>query len=118
MALGVGLLKIPVSDVQVSASFYEAALGLQTKHLVEEYGWAQLDGATVALALYVSGKGGGNRLPGGTTDFHLTSRDLDALHARAIAVSDDVAIHENTDGSRSLEFTDPDGNCIKIMALG
>lgn len=115
MTLGVALLKLPVSDLVASIRFYEKALGLQAKTVAEEYGWAQLDGVTVPLALYVPGKGGGNRTAGGTVDFHLSSNRLDALLDQARQVAPDAAVHENADGSRSLEFTDPDGNVVKVM---
>ena len=50
MTLGVALLKVPVSDLAASLRFYEQALGLQAKVFSEDYGWAQVDGATVPLA--------------------------------------------------------------------
>lgn len=115
MTLGVAILKIPVSDLATAVDFYERALGLQARVIAEEYGWAQLDGATVALALYVPGKGDGNRRAGGTVDFHLSSNRLDALLEQVRRVSPDAALHENADRSRSLEFTDRDGNVIKVM---
>ncbi|EKU96295.1 lactoylglutathione lyase-like lyase [Leptolyngbya sp. PCC 7375] len=113
--LNVTLLKIPVTDLQQSVKFYESVLGLSARYIVEEYGWAQLDGATVAIALYVPGRGGGQRSPGGSVDFHLGHSQLDELKRRASNVTKTVAIHNNNDGSRSLEFLDPDGNEIKIM---
>jgi catechol 2,3-dioxygenase-like lactoylglutathione lyase family enzyme len=114
MTLGVALLKIPVSNLAASVRFYERALGLQAKVVVEDYGWAQLDGATVALALYVPGRGGGDRLAGGSVDFHLSTNRLGALLEQALRVAKDAAMHENADGSQSLEFTDPDGNVVKV----
>jgi predicted enzyme related to lactoylglutathione lyase len=113
--LGVALLKVPVSDLHRARFFYEAAFGLQAKVVVETYGWAQLDGISVALALYVPGKGGGARAPGGSLDFHLTHPDLDELLERVRRVVPEAAIYENDDGSRSLELADPDGNLIKVM---
>lgn len=79
MTLGVALLKIPVADLSVSVPFYEAALGIQAVFVAEECGWAQFDGATLALALYVPGRGGGDRRPGGSVDFHLDHNRLDTL---------------------------------------
>jgi catechol 2,3-dioxygenase-like lactoylglutathione lyase family enzyme len=113
--LGVGLLTIPVTDIDRSVSFYEEALGLAAKFVAAEYGWAQLDGASVAMALYVPGKGGGDRPPGGSVDFHLTHDRLDELHRTVRRAQPDAAVHSNDDGTRSLEFRDPDGNAIKIM---
>lgn len=114
--LGVALLKIPVRDAAAAARFYEQALGLQTKFMAERYGWAQLDGATVALALYQPGAGGGDRAPGGDVGFHLHHNRLDELLERVRAAGVDAAIHTNDDGSASLEFSDPDGNRLKILA--
>lgn len=113
--IGVALLKVPVTDLVNSVAFYEQALGLQAQFVAEKYGWAQLDGATIALALYVPGKGGGDRTPGGSVDFHLHHPDLDALHGGLPQIAEHVGLHENDDGSRSLEFCDPDGNLIKVM---
>lgn len=115
MTLALDLVKIPVSDLQRAVSFYEAALDLRAGFVSEKYGWAQLDGASISFALYTPGQGGGNRTPGGTVDFHLSHDRLDALQAMAATVAPDAIIHANADGSRSLEFTDPDGNLLKIM---
>lgn len=113
--ISLSLLKIPVSNLNASVAFYEQALSLKAQFVVEEYGWAQLDGTDIAIALYVPGKGGGDRTIGGSVDFHLASRDLDALKDALPSNASDVGLHENADGSRSLEFRDPDGNLMKIM---
>lgn len=115
MTLDIALLKIPVSDLKASVVFYEAALGLQVSMIVEEFGWAQLDGASIAIALYLPSKGGGDRKAGGTVDFHLSHDRLDVLHEEARKTVPDATLHENADGSRSLEFSDLDGNIIKVM---
>ncbi|MEM6276319.1 MAG: VOC family protein [Pseudomonadota bacterium] len=115
MTLTLSLLKIPVTDLSRATSFYSEALGLEAVFTSVEYGWTQFDGPGPGLALYVPGKGGGDRAPGGSLDFHLASDSLDALLERAAAVAPDASIHANADGSRSLEFTDPDGNVVKIM---
>ena len=113
--LNVTLLKIPVTNLQQSVKFYESVLGLSASCVVDEYGWAQLDGATVAIALYVPGRGGGQRSPGGSVDFHLGHSQLDELKIHISTIIETVAIHTNDDGSRSLELLDPDGNKLKIM---
>lgn len=113
--LNVALLKIPVTDLSRAVSFYERALGVRAKFIVEAYGWAQLDGISVALALYVPGRGGGNSSPGGDAGFHLSHPRLDEL-LRGVRPVDPVAeIAVNDDGSRSLDLTDPDGNTLRIM---
>jgi catechol 2,3-dioxygenase-like lactoylglutathione lyase family enzyme len=78
---GVALLKIPVTDIDRAVAFYHEAPGLAATFVAGEYGWAQLDGASVAIALYLPGKGGGNRSPGGSVDFHLTHNRLDEVQA-------------------------------------
>ena len=115
MRLELDLIKLPVTDIPRSVAFYETALNLTAEFSSAEYGWAQMGGASFALALYVPGKGGGDRGPGGSVDFHLSFDDLEALHAQVRAVAPDAGIHANDDGSRSLEFTDPDGNVLKVM---
>jgi len=116
--LGVALLKVPVTDINRAVGFYEDALGLAARFVAAEYGWAQLDGASVAIALYVPGRGGGDRSPGGSVDFHLSHDRLDELLSTVRRAAPDAEIHDNDDGSRSLEFTDPDGNSIKVMQRG
>lgn len=115
MTLALDLVKIPVESLSASVSFYEAALGLKAGFVSETYGWAQLDGASFALALYVPGKGGGGRTPGGTVDFHLSHDQIDTLEQQVSKSAPDATVHANADGSRSLEFSDPDGNILKIM---
>lgn len=113
-----GLLKIPISEFERAVAFYETGLGLAKVFAAEEYGWAQFDADGLPIALYVTGKGGGNRSPGGSVDFHLVHADLDALRTRLIQSYPDCGaeVFENNDGSRSLEFSDPDGNELKVMA--
>ncbi|MEM6762598.1 MAG: VOC family protein [Pseudomonadota bacterium] len=112
----VSLIKVPVSDLARAVSFYEVALGVRAVFVAEEYGWAQLDGLGTPFALYVPGKGGGDRALSGSVDFHLSHPDVDALHATVSAVAADAVLAKNDDGSRSLEFSDPDGNTLKVMA--
>lgn len=115
MALHVCLVKIPVTNLAASVAFYEKALGVTVAFASDEYGWAQLEGAGFPLALYVPGKGGGTRSPGGSLDVHLAHEEVDALAEQVRTVASDAKVHVNDDGSRSLEFTDPDGNVVKIM---
>ncbi|WP_299043767.1 VOC family protein [uncultured Tateyamaria sp.] len=115
MSLRLALLKIPVSDLARSVPFYETVLGQPAAFVAAEFGWAQFHHPEPGLALYVPGQGGGDRTPGGSVDFHLSAQDIDALRDRIAAIADTARIHENADGSRSLEFKDPDGNDIKIM---
>ncbi|GAB5470873.1 MAG: hypothetical protein Kilf2KO_39030 [Rhodospirillales bacterium] len=118
--LSLALLKIPAEDLGSSVAFYEAALGLTTEFRSEDYGWAQMGGAAVPLAIYVPGKGGGAGTTGAALDFHLSHPDPASLLAAVEAASPDAApqLHRNDDGSTSLEFRDPAGNAVKIMKGG
>jgi predicted enzyme related to lactoylglutathione lyase len=117
--LSLAFLKVPVTDLNRAVTFYTKALPLNLAFAAEEYGWAQLEAGELSLALYVPGKGGGNRTPGGSVDFQLHHPDLDALLATFKDNLPDVKaeIFENNDGSRSLEFTDPDSNELKILSM-
>ena len=115
MTLQLAMLKIPVKDLAASVRFYETCLGLAPSVVVEEYGWAQFTGFSPPLALYVPGKGGGDRIPGGSVDFHLSCDRLEELADHVRRAAPEARIHENADGGRSLEFPDPDGNVLKIM---
>lgn len=116
--LELAFLKVPVSDLQRAVAFYTHALSLTAVFVAEEYGWAQLQDGALSLALYMPGKGGGNRQPGGSVDFQLAHPDIETLQSRIREHFPDgkAEIFSNDDGSRSLEFADPDGNELKIMA--
>lgn len=114
--LRLGLLKVPTPDLAQAIPFYTTLLDRTPEFVAEEFGWAQF-GGDPALALYVPGQGGGDRPPGGSVDFHLVHSDIDALCATLIQKHPEAGagIHENADGSRSLECRDPAGNLLKIM---
>jgi len=110
------LLKIPVSDIAASARFYRDGIGFEQEFIVEEYGWAQFKAGDLSVALYKPGMGGGNRTPGGSVDFHLATSDLHQLQERLKRCDPNlkIGIFKNDDGSETLEFSDPDGNELKI----
>jgi predicted enzyme related to lactoylglutathione lyase len=114
------LLKIPVSDITASAKFYSTGLGFQQECVFEEYGWAQFNAGDLPIALYKPGMGGGNRALGGSLDFHLAVSDLEPIRDRLREYYPSLkqGIFKNDDGSETLEFSDPDGNEMKIMKLG
>ena len=113
------LLKIPVTNVDRAARFYQDALGIEPQFVAAEYGWAQLDAGGVPLALYQPGMGGGTGPVGGSLDFHLAVRDLTALADRLSALGALVgdAIQEGDDGTAFVEMRDPDDNTMKIVRL-
>lgn len=115
-----GLLKIPVSDVEKSAAFYEEVLGFKKEFVAAEYGWAQFSADDLSLALYVPGMGGGDGKIGGSLDFHLCVVEYGDLLKRlqeSKSLVEDM-VHSGEDGSRYLEVIDPDGNTMKIMIVG
>jgi|AACY02.2.fsa_nt_gi Predicted ring-cleavage extradiol dioxygenase len=111
----VALIRLPVTDISSATRFYSALLEQEPDVEAPEFGWAHYEAAALTLALYVPGQGGGDRPPGGSADFHLAHADLEGLLARIAPHAADAAIHDNADGSRSLELSDPDGNALKIM---
>lgn len=111
----IALIKVPVTDIDRSTTFYGALLDLKPAVQAPEFGWAHFEAEALTLALYVPGQGGGDRTPGGSVDFNLAVVDLGPVQARMADFAPDAAIHDNDDGSVSLELTDPDGNTLKIM---
>lgn len=114
-----GFLKIPVSNVTVSSAFYCDVLGWNEEFVAKEYGWAQLSSGELSLALYEVGKGGGNRIIGGTVDFHLwmdaSAFDPLAEQLKTAGHLSENRIHTGNDGSTFIDIVDPDGNIIKVM---
>lgn len=121
MTYHLSLIKIPVSQIQVSLRFYEKHLGIQNIFYEETYGWAQFDLDGIPFALYQVGLGGGNRELGGSIDFHL-ALDEHNFNQRAqswleAGVLDENRIHQGNDGSKFVEIIDPDSNKLKIMSI-
>jgi len=113
------LLKIPVSDIQRSATFYRDALGFRQEFVSPQYGWAQLAAGDVPVALYRPGMGGGDGHIGGSTGFHLSlpAPRFDTLAAALLVqgVLVEGRVHHGDDGTVFLDVRDPDGNTLKIM---
>ena len=112
------LLKIPVSDIDVSNQFYEEHLGFKVQYVAAEYGWAQMTAGDISLALYKPGMGGGNGQIGGSVDFHLSlpESDFQPLAKRLLerGLLSENMIHTGNDGSTFIDVLDPDKNIIKI----
>lgn len=119
MKYGFGFIKVPVTNVKISSAFYCETLGWTEEFVAEEYGWAQLSSGDLSLALYELGKGGGNRVIGGTVDFHLwlNKEEFDPLAKRLLneGYLSENMIHKGNDGSTFIDILDPDKNIIKVM---
>jgi catechol 2,3-dioxygenase-like lactoylglutathione lyase family enzyme len=107
--------RIPVSDFAAAVAFYRDGLGFHVVFESEEYGWASLHRNGAEVGLYVPGKGGGNRAPGGTVDFVFVVESFEAYHEtlleRGIAVT---GIQTTDDGTSVFDVADPDGNEIVV----
>jgi catechol 2,3-dioxygenase-like lactoylglutathione lyase family enzyme len=120
-AYQLALLKVPVTNLQRSVTFYRDELGFEPQFVVEEFGWAQLVAQELPLALYVPGQGGGSSRVGGSTGFHLllspTAFDslATSLQRKGMLVTGQV--QTGADDTRFIEVSDPDGNVIKIMRM-
>ncbi len=114
--ISLALLKIPVTDQTRARAFYSALFGVEPVFHSADYGWTQFMVGQLPIALYTPGAGGGAGAVGYDLDFQLSAPDLVALRTQILPHASDATIHENADGSRSLEFRDPDGNGLKIMA--
>jgi catechol 2,3-dioxygenase-like lactoylglutathione lyase family enzyme len=117
-----GMLKVPVRDVEKSVQFYEKSLGFQLEFVAKEYGWAQMKTGEISIALYQPGMGGGNREFGGSVDFHLSLDgsefdDVAKLMKKEGNLAGDM-IHKGNDGTTFIEIRDPDGNEIKVFRNG
>ena len=111
-----GLLKIPVTDLERAAAFYRDVLGFTEVFVVVEYGWGQFQVDELPIALYVPGMGGGDRQPGGSIDFHLEVSDVEACHDAWVEQGAVIpaGVVRSDEGSSFFEVTDPDGNALKI----
>ena len=110
--------KIPVTDIAVATDFYQK-LGFEIVFESEEYGWASIKHGDFGMGLYVPGKGGGTRQPGGSIDFSLCIDNFEefyvSLETAGLAIS---PIAESADGITLFDINDPDGNEITIRKNG
>ncbi|MDJ0513272.1 MAG: hypothetical protein QNJ62_07490 [Methyloceanibacter sp.] len=113
--IGLAQLTIPVSDLAASVALYEQALEVRAAFTSVEYGWSQLEGIAVPLALYVPGKGGGSGKLDGSLDFQLFADDFEDIRNRLPDSATNAGLHQNDDGSTTLEFSDLDGNRVKMF---
>ena len=111
----IAMIKVPVTELTRSAAFYTRLLDLEPAIVAPEFGWAHFEAEALTLAIYVPGGGALERRPGGAVDFQLAVADLSPVAARMAELSPGARVHDNDDGSVSLELADPDGNLIRIM---
>lgn len=107
--------RIPVDDVETAVPFYREQLGFSVTFEAAKYGWATIARNGIQLGLYVPGKGGGTRRPGGSIDFSIAVPDLDALYADLCGIPTCSAIQTSADGVRLFDVTDPFENVITFM---
>lgn len=113
--LHIAMIKVPVTDIDAAAAFYSRLLDLEPAVQAPEFGWAHFEAEALTLAVYRPGTGNGDRSPGGSVDFSLAAADLGPVQARMANLCPDAVIHDNDDGSVTLELSDPDGNLLRIM---
>ncbi|MEM9450079.1 MAG: VOC family protein [Cyanobacteria bacterium P01_E01_bin.6] len=105
--------RIPVRNISIATDFYHRQLGFTIVFQAEEYGWASIQRNGAEIGLYVPGKGGGTRSPGGSIDFSFVIADFDNYHAMLVKSGANVGeIIETNDGMKVFDITDPDGNEI------
>ena len=113
----IGLVKIPVTNFEVSTHFYREVIGLEEEFSVEAYGWAQYKTNNVPLCLYVIGQGGGDGKPGEEVGFHLVVDNIETVYAaieqRGGQAASDIV--NSADGGKFFILRDPDGNTFKII---
>lgn len=105
--------KIPVSDLSKATAFYRDKLRFTIDFEAEEYGWASISRDEAEVGLYIPGKGGGTRPPGGSIDFSFVITDFETYYQtlidNGVKVSDLI---ETNDGMNVFEVSDQDGNEI------
>ncbi len=121
MSYKLSLIKIPVSNIENSLIFYEKHLNIKNSFYSKEYGWAQFNLDGTQFALYQVGMGGGNRVLGGSVDFHLAieKSEFDKLSKQWLlsGILDDNRIHRGNDGSTFVDLVDLDRNKLKIFCI-
>ena len=112
----IGLVKIPVTNFEVSTHYYREVIGLEEEFAVAAYGWAQYKTTNVPLCLYVVGQGGGDGKPGEDVGFHLVVDHIETVYAAIEQRGGQFAseIVNSNDGGKFFILRDPDGNTFKI----
>lgn len=121
---GLSHVQLRVTDLDSSAKWYTAVLGLERQAAAAGYVALRHRGARLVIVLspVAGSRGEGSSAPDGSLD-HLAFAvpDPDALHGwaehlRRLGVEHGGVVLEN--GNPSLELRDPDGNAIELVAPG
>lgn len=111
------LIKIPVSDIEKSISYYRDKVGLTESFSVPEYGWAQFQVGNLPFCLYDPAKGGGGGTPGTCDAIHFAVTDAEASYSALLAQGAIIpgGLETSADGMTFFDLHDPDGNVIKVV---
>lgn len=115
MSFDLSLVKIPVHSVADAAVFYRDTLGFEEQFIVPEYGWAQYQAGSVAIALYQPGMGGGNVAPGTELCFQLSADE--ATFSRISSKLPDLEILKGDDDTVFMDVRDLDGNVFRLTRV-
>lgn len=115
--LSLNILKLPVGDLDRALDFYTRGLGFRLLVRIEEFGWAQLERDGIMVALYRPGEGGGDRPPGGSTDFQFGCDNLvefwRELGQRGLSPLPTIVSGPET--AAFIDLADPDGNLLRVI---
>lgn len=113
----IGSFRIPVSDLATAIHFYTKTLDFQLEFSFEQYGWAQISKEDISIGLYLPGKGGGDRQPGGSLDFRILDTEIIQLHRKikSKTTSSISEIRVSDDGLSYFDITDNSGNVISFL---
>ena len=118
---GLSHVQLRVTDVEASARWYTAALGLEPFQADPDIGYAALRHRSAGIVIVLSADASGSwRHDGGALD-HLafavtdgSTLDAWAAHLTAVGIDHPGVVSEN--GNPSLQLRDPDGTAVELVA--
>lgn len=115
----ISLIKIPVSDIKQSITYYRDVLGLPESFAVPEYGWAQFQVGELPFCLYVPQMGGGGGVPGSCDSVHFAVPDAAVSYAELLERDAIIpgGLETSADGMTFFDLHDPNGNIIKVVEV-